>query len=499
MKNEKLAAAVTFFTLCIVISVVWYVLKVAGDELAAMTRLVVHLSGIVLTTGLAGIFVYLAFRAGINLISGGLIAIEQVEQEREKTAEYRAKRCLAENEADVQVVTTGEAVFVREMNRRATWLPLHLNPSHRINGAPATPTAMEIATWQMWTQRAVPRSIEPMVDSLPSPAKQWPPRLNLMELLPLDGPSLQNIILGATIDQDTGDLQTISASLEQLVHIAVGGETDSGKSNFGRVLAYQILTTAEDVRAILVDLGRTTFKPFADNSRLLYPLVDNETDCLAVLRELMGEAHRRSQLFDRYPTVEKLSHYNRLVGQPEPYIVAFLDEVTDLFEHKDIQVTARRLIRMSRKFGIYLVAVGQSWKHTDLDTSIRRQFRTAVHFAARDAGSSRTLLNAPDAVNISQQGRAFAALPFGLASDLIELQTPYLDLATVMAVLERQHQPSGPAEPLPVIEPTTEETQILELVAQKKSISAIATEVYGSKGGPQNAKVRNVIEKFDAV
>ena len=335
--------------------------------------------------------------------------------------------------------------------------------------------------------------------TFPTPATPLPPRVNLMDLLPIDGPSLQNIILGATIDQHAGDLQAISAPLEKLVHIAIGGETDSGKSNFGRVLAYQILTAAEDVRAILVDVGRTTFKPFAENNRLLYPLVDSETDCLAILNELMGEAHRRSQLFDRYPTVEKLSHYNRMTGEPLPYIVAFFDEVTDLFEHKDIQVTTRRLIRMSRKFGIYVVALGQSWKHSDLDTSIRRQFRTAVHFAARDAGSSRTLLNAPDAVNISQQGRAIAALPFGLAPDLLEIQTPYLDLATVMAVLERRQHMAGPLEPLPIVEPTEEEAQILELAGQEKSVSAIAAEVYGSKGGPQNAKIRGVLEKFGVV
>ncbi len=64
------------------------------------------------------------------------------------------------------------------------------------------------------------------------------------------------------------------------------------------------------------------------------------------------EAHRRSQLFDCHPTVEKLSHYNRMTGEPLAYIVTFIDEVTDLFENKNIQVTARRLIRMSRKFGL---------------------------------------------------------------------------------------------------------------------------------------------------
>ncbi len=49
------------------------------------------------------------------------------------------------------------------------------------------------------------------------------------------------------------------------------------------------------------------------------------------------------------------------------------------------------------------------------------------------------------------------------------------------------------------VKPTTQEQQILDLHDSGESESAIAAVVLGSKGGPQNAKVRNVLIKFGRV
>ncbi|MCB0209412.1 MAG: hypothetical protein KDJ52_08785, partial [Anaerolineae bacterium] len=47
------------------------------------------------------------------------------------------------------------------------------------------------------------------------------------------------------------------------------------------------------------------------------------------------------------------------------------------------------------------------------------------------------------------------------------------------------------------IEPTEEEAEILKCNDEGLSVSAIAEKVLGSKGGPQNKKIRDVLEKFD--
>lgn len=50
-----------------------------------------------------------------------------------------------------------------------------------------------------------------------------------------------------------------------------------------------------------------------------------------------------------------------------------------------------------------------------------------------------------------------------------------------------------------VPEPTLEEAKVLRLYEEGQSISVIAAEVFGSKGGHQNQRVRAILQKFDVV
>lgn len=47
------------------------------------------------------------------------------------------------------------------------------------------------------------------------------------------------------------------------------------------------------------------------------------------------------------------------------------------------------------------------------------------------------------------------------------------------------------------VEPTPEEAEVIRLHRENFSVSAIAEEVYGHKGGPQNQRVEKVLRKFD--
>lgn len=72
-------------------------------------------------------------------------------------------------------------------------------------------------------------------------------------------------------------------------------------------------------------------------------------------------------------------------------------------------------------------------------------------------------------------------------------------------VLPGKYEPSQDTTPVIEIEaiteikPTEVEQQVLALHDAGESESAIAAAVFGSKGGPQNAKVRNVLVKFGRV
>lgn len=63
----------------------------------------------------------------------------------------RAIRRQEEREADVYaIVSDTHGVFVRDMNPKATWRPLHLNPATYQNGRQAEVTEIELTTWEKW-------------------------------------------------------------------------------------------------------------------------------------------------------------------------------------------------------------------------------------------------------------------------------------------------------------------------------------------------------------
>jgi len=238
----------------------------------------------------------------------------------------------------------------------------------------------------------------------------------------------------------------------------------------------------------------------------MFPLIQNENDCLHILNELHDiTVYRTDNLFGPYPTVEKLSEYNTIVGPADRlgYIVIFIDEFPEYLENTDIETILRRLIRKARKAGIYIFGMGTSWKHSDLDTSIKRQFRTKVHFAASDGDSSRVLLGTKAAADLKNVGRAYARLPFGVgaAADLVEIQTAYVDKAEV---LERMNQGSIFHLPVSNTGPTLAEKAVLDARQNGtglKECYRIYHQIENgnrpqSVGGNQTALIKEILAKW---
>jgi hypothetical protein len=88
----------------------------------------------------------------------------------------RAIRRQAEKEADTHIVVSDvHGVFVREMNPKATWRPLHLNPATYQNGRQAEVSPVELAAWERWQAlrshraMAAPQVIPGQAMALPLP------------------------------------------------------------------------------------------------------------------------------------------------------------------------------------------------------------------------------------------------------------------------------------------------------------------------------------------
>lgn len=448
--------------LLLLIGIAWYIHLTFGQVLAwwLLIFLIVLLTFVILGLGL-----WLA-RAHNQSRAKTKIEQEYLRQEQERTVESQlqrqkveaelqeaqAKARKAEQEAEFFYVKArwDEGLFVRDMNPHAVWRPIHRDPRHRINGVDRPPSNLEILTWQQWyeTHRA-PLTTTSTPAVLTAGSTHLPERIDLLDWLPAGRGNLRSIFLGVRVDETSGQLREVTVPIGQLVHIANGGATDSGKSNMIRAIAFQVIT-ADRVQVIMVDLKRQTFKVFRDCDRLMHPVVTDTREFVEVLAALSAETERRLALFEPYLTVETIHDYNRLADTPLPYIVTFIDEISNIFQETRIQAAFLSLIRISRAAGIYFVCAGQTWSYRTLTTEIRDQFRTRVHFGTNDSRSSQMLLNDSRATRLAQQGRAYIYLPFGLASNVFEIQTPYLSLEGALEILPPG---AGPLNPVPLIHP----------------------------------------------
>lgn len=316
----------------------------------------------------------------------------------------------------------------------------------------------------------------------------WPTRVPLSGIL--DGPpSVRDLVLGVTV-RENGQSEIIKADMGQLVHVAVGGSSGWGKSVFLRSLAFQLAQSVEPVDLALVDLEGATFAPFAECSRLLYPVADTESTALAIFSELTEEMNRRKALYSEFPGVDSLGAYNARTDNPLSPVICLADEATALLADKNVENAIRTLVLRARKYGLWCVLGGQDWKASSLDTAIRNQLATRVQFKALSASQSRVLLQRNGAELLNVAGRALAIIP---GREMIKLQSPvvsYQDIITATAN-------GGPQRAMPEAQGSAGDDQtarIRELAEQGLSKRQIALEVFGYAGGSAYTAVSKALD-----
>lgn len=480
----------------------WYVHLTYGPEIAFWLRLALIVTLICFSLVC---LVYLV-RLIMDLILQIRLRQEQLQQERERTRtaeldrlkveaevhKTRAEAAKAERESEFThiIAEHDQAVFVRDLNPHAVWKPVHIIPSFRINGAEIIPSSLELNAWQEWLpqRRGLNSPNQPPL----IPAATWPERVRLDEML-TESPSLSRLILGITLNPATGQIQPVTGDMRHLIHIAIGGSSGWGKSVLVRVLTYQLLLARESLELILIDLEPNALAPFAGAARLRFPLASTEATARDVLAALKEEMLRRMALFAQ-AGVDDLEEYNRSAAEPLNPLVCIADEANDLLEIKAIESDAQLLARRGRKAGIWIILAAQEWKVAAIDARIRRQLSTKIQFRANDPAQARMLVGRSGASLLADvpPGRAVASLP---GQGILQIQAPYLSKADIQQAIPIGH-PLQPMIELPAAPLTAEEARIQELTLAGCPVSAISTDLYGSKGGPQNERVRRIQRKL---
>lgn len=434
----------------------WLVAPVATKE--AITILAIWLTvagGIVLATiALASI----------------LFAIFWVLREQEFWLTAKAQRRLIEKDVNSITATRDSQIFLR--GKPEQWTPMHLP---RPGAKP-----LELAAWQMFHNPTKQLSGPQQPISVEG---RWPEQINLLDLLPPGGPSISNVVLGVTMIN--GQQQIIAAPLSTLVHICLAGSSGWGKSVMARGLAYQLALSPEPVELCFVDMEAATFSPFSQSAKLKYPLADEESQALIILQSLADEMGSRKELYKDFPQVDSLELYNQRAGDPLPPIACLIDEASNLMDNKAIEKATRTLALRARKYGIYLLLSGQDFKANTLDSSIRNQMSTRIQLKAQDATQSRILLGVSVAKDISKLGRGYAVLP---GRNLVEIQTPYIGLETIIEGLPRgngQQELSFPKQ----IEQPGEDDIIRNLIKEGLNNHQVCQEMGLTPGGKQYARI----------
>ena len=302
-------------------------------------------------------------------------------------------------------------------------------------------------------------------------------------------PTYRQLVLGQTVN-DNGHLETVTADMADLVHIAVGGSSGWGKSVFLRWLVYQFTKSVDPVQLALIDLEGTTLAPFATSDRVLWPVADTETDAMAIMGELASELDRRKELYSQYNGVDSLYTYNAEASEPLQPLIAIFDEATALLENKDIEANLRTLALRARKYGLWLILAGQDWKYNTLDTAIRNQLGSRIQFRAMSKSQSTVLLGKGGAEEIDVKGRALAVLS---GREMMTFQSPMIKHSDI-----RRLAGGGPQYEMPETEERIDDNhtiRIRELAESGMSDTGIAREVFGYANGYSIDKVRRALRQ----
>ena len=177
---------------------------------------------------------------------------------------------------------------------------------------------------------------------------------------------------------------------ELVRHLAVLGQTGSGKSVFLRSLVHQAIR--EEMQLILADMDQTTFAMWQEHPNLLSPIATTPAEALELIQKALGECDHRARLFQSMPGhPEKLSEYNATAvkqgAEPLPRVLVVLDEASAVLSvmgggKGSLGQALATLGWRGRKFGIHFIFGAQEFTK-DLVGPVREQVGLSVCFRVR--------------------------------------------------------------------------------------------------------------------
>ena len=222
--------------------------------------------------------------------------------------------------------------------------------------------------------------------------------------------------------------QPVITDLALIPHLLVAGATGSGKSvGLNSVICSMLFrVTPAEVKMIMIDPKMLEFSIYDGIPHLLVPVVTDAKKAAVALRRVVAEMERRYQLLAA-KGVRSIAQYNQKIreeqarrggregadfddptapGEPLPYLVVVVDELSDLMmvSSREVEDSLMRIAQMARAAGIHLIVATQRPSVDVLTGVIKANFPARLSFQVTSKIDSRTILDANGAETLLGRG-----------------------------------------------------------------------------------------------
>lgn len=218
-------------------------------------------------------------------------------------------------------------------------------------------------------------------------------------------------------------------------HLLVAGTTGSGKSVLLHSIILSNLLSNKNVKLALIDPKTVEFSCYKYNKKLAYPIASSIEEANDCIKELIAEMDKRFRKM-AWRSATNIKEYNtrKFVSQM-PYIVAVIDELSDLMMtgKKQFQTNITRLAQKSRACGIHVIAATQHPSANIITGPIKANFPTRVSCRVTSSVNSRVVLDKCGAEKLLGKGDALLDSPI---YDMARFQVAYADSQIIKCICE---------------------------------------------------------------
>lgn len=242
------------------------------------------------------------------------------------------------------------------------------------------------------------------------------------------------------------------ANIAKMPHLLIAGATGAGKSVTVHDLIVSLLYRKgpRELRFVMVDPKRVELTAYNDIPHLLTPVITDPKKAILALKWLAKEMDRRYDILEA-EKVRDISSYHENVFQPAqnkknddetegpepmPYIVAIIDELSDLMQAypRELEAAIVRLAQMSRAVGIHLILSTQRPSVQVITGLIKANIPSRIALQVSSQIDSRTILDMGGAEKLLGAGDMLFLS--GEMSKPRRIQAPYISEQEVKKIVK---------------------------------------------------------------